>query len=129
MGKNLACEAVFCELGSVHSGCSGDGPHAGYDACSGGGVTRVQPGAEDKATWTEVASYTTGHKTRPRVQGFWSQKGVVRIRESFSREVTLIWVLEDGRGLYIIRRRGGGGGVSREDGDVCFGEKSKKMLK
>lgn len=95
----------------------------------GGGVTRVQPGAEDKATWTEVASYTTGHKTRPRVQGFWSQKGVVRIRESFSREVTLIWVLEDGRGLNIIRRRGGGGGVSREDGDVCFGEKSKKMLK
>ena len=53
VGKNLAREAVFCELGSVHSGCSGDGPHAGYDACLVG-VTRVWPGAEDKATWTEA---------------------------------------------------------------------------
>lgn len=41
----------------------------------------------------------------------------------------LIWVLEDGRGLNIIRKRGGGEGVSREEGGVCFGEKSKKMLK
>lgn len=47
----------------------------------------------------------------------------------FSREVTLIWVLEDGRGLNIVRRRGGGEGVSREEGGVCFSEKSKKMLK
>ena len=108
VGKNLAREAVFCELGSVHSGCSGDGPHAGYDACLVG-VTRVWPGAEDKATWTEVASYTAGHKTRPQLQGFWSQKGVVRIRGGFSREVTLIWVLEDGRRLNVIRRREGGG--------------------
>lgn len=66
------------------------------------------PGAEDKAAWTEVASYTAGHKTRPQVQGFWSLKGVVRIRGGFSREVTLIWVLKDGRDLNIIRRGGGG---------------------
>ena len=86
------------------------------------GVTRVWPGAEDKATWTEVASYTAGRKTRPQVQGFWNLKGVLRIRGGFSREVMLIWVLTDVRDLRWEVR-----GCHRK-GEVCFSEKSK-MLK
>ena len=87
------------------------------------------PGAEDKATWTEVASYTAGHKTRPQVQGFWSLKGVVRIGRFLEGGDVDLGLEGCQRFEHHIQKRWRWEvrGCHRK-GEVCFGEKSKMLI-